>query len=60
MLTEAKNPNRYDDAPREKPQGDRVEHANLERPGAAAHPRASFAGTRDWSDYARAPQWRLH
>ena len=47
MLTESKMPNKISDAPREKPQGDRVEHANLERPGAAAHPRAR--GGRDWS-----------
>ena len=61
MLTEAKNPNRYTDTPREKPQGDRVEHANLERPGAAAHPRASIVRRGDWSLYAqRSTQWRLH
>ena len=59
MLTEAKSPNKFVDAPRDKPQGDRVEHANLERPGAQAHPRAR--GTRDWSHYAqRATAWRMH
>ncbi len=59
MLTEAKSPNRFSDTPCEKPQGDRVEHANLERPGAAAHPRAAFAGTADWAGYTnRATQWR--
>lgn len=59
MFTEIKSPNRFNDTPREKPQGDRVEHANLERPGAQAHPRASVA--RDWSHYVnRGSQWRTH
>ncbi|MFL6695273.1 MAG: hypothetical protein ACJ8GO_20175 [Ramlibacter sp.] len=59
MLTESKSPNKFIDAPRDKPQGDRVEHANLERPGAQAHPRAR--GSRDWSHYAqRATGWNLH
>jgi hypothetical protein len=59
MLTESKSPNKFIDAPRDKPQGDRVEHANLERPGAQAHPRAR--GSRDWSQYAqRATGWNLH
>lgn len=58
MLTESKSPNKFSDAPRDKPQGDRVEHANLERPGAVAHPRARSA---DWSKYAnRAAGWRWH
>ena len=57
MLTESKTPNKISDAPRDKPQGDRVEHANLERPGAAAHPRAHG---RDWSHYTRPAGWRLH
>jgi hypothetical protein len=52
MLTEIKSPNRFTDTPREKPQGDRVEHANLERPGAQAHPRAA-AVRGDWSHYMR-------
>jgi hypothetical protein len=57
MLTETKTPNRFSDAPRDKPQGDRVEHANLERPGAVAHPRARG----DWAQYAnRRGVWRLH
>lgn len=56
MLTESKSPNKFIDVPRDKPQGDRVEHANLERPGAQAHPRARAA--RDWSQYAhRAAGW---
>lgn len=59
MLTESKSPNKFIDVPRDKPQGDRVEHANLERPGAQAHPRAR--GTADWSRYAhRAAGWRWH
>ena len=41
MATEPKNPNRVNDTPRDKPMGDRTEHANLDRPGAQAHPRAS-------------------
>ena len=58
MLTESKSPNRYPDLPRDKPQGDRVEHANLERPGAATHPRARGG---DWSHYVnRAAGWRWH
>ena len=31
---------RVQHAPRDKPQVDRVEHANIERPGAQAHPMA--------------------
>lgn len=59
MLTETKSPNKFIDVPRDKPQGDRVEHANLERPGAQAHPRAR--GTGDWSRYAhRAAGWCWH
>ena len=58
MLTESKMPNKISDAPRDKPQGDRVEHANLERPGAAAHPRP---GRREWSYYTQpASGWRMH
>jgi len=57
MLTESKSPNKFSDAPRDKPQGDQVEHANLERPGAQAHPRARGA---DWSHYTRPAPWRWH
>jgi hypothetical protein len=53
MYKEAKSTNRYNDTPRDKPQAERVEHANLERPGAQAHPKA--AGWR-MTDYAAA--WR--
>jgi hypothetical protein len=41
MDKEPKITNRYADTPRDKPQSERVEHANLERPGAQAHPKAS-------------------
>ena len=58
MLTDTKMPDKFiTDVPRDKPQGDRVEHATLERPGAQAHPRARG----DWSRYAqRTTGWRLH
>jgi hypothetical protein len=56
MDSEPKNPNRVNDTPRDKPMGDRTEHANLERPGAKAHPRAA----RGWNDYVDpAKAWRL-
>ena len=32
---------RHDRSPPEKPQVERIEHANLERPGARLHPRAA-------------------
>lgn len=55
MTTEPKSPNRYTDAPRDKPMGERTEHANLERPGAKAHPVA-----RGWHHLADpAMAWRL-
>ena len=41
MYKEPKSTNRYNDTPRDKPQAERVEHANLERPGAQAHPKAA-------------------
>jgi hypothetical protein len=41
MHKDPKSINRYNDTPRDKPQAERVEHANLERPGAQAHPKAS-------------------
>ena len=40
MPTEPKSPNKSTDTPRDKPVTERTEHANLERPGAQAHPRA--------------------
>jgi hypothetical protein len=44
MSTEPKSPNRFNETPRDKPVSERTEHANLERPGAKAHPSA-----RGWS-----------
>jgi hypothetical protein len=56
MATEPKNPNRISDTPRDKPVTERTEHANLDRPGAQAHPRAA----RDWSAYTDPIMaWRL-
>ncbi|HUR88550.1 MAG TPA: hypothetical protein VMZ74_05635 [Ramlibacter sp.] len=56
MPTEPKMPNRYNDAPRDKPFAERTEHANLERPGAQAHPKAA----RGWGDYVDpATAWRM-
>ena len=40
MNREQKIPNRFSDAPRDRPHREGCEHANLERPGAQAHPRA--------------------
>jgi hypothetical protein len=55
MSTEPKSPNRFADTPRDRPVTERTEHANLERPGAQAHPRAG-----SWS-HALDPitAWRL-
>jgi hypothetical protein len=58
MSKEAKSPNRFADVPRDKPQVDRVEHANLDRPGAQAHPRAA-RGSTDWSRYLQAASWTV-
>jgi hypothetical protein len=55
MDKEPKTNNRHADTPRDKPQAERVEHANLERPGAQAHPRAS--GWTHWHDPVAA--WRV-
>lgn len=44
MSLETRSSDRTIEAPRDKPRVDRVEHANLERPGAQAHPLA-----RGWS-----------
>jgi hypothetical protein len=56
MSTEPKTPNQFTDTPRDKPVTERTEHANLDRPGAQAHPRA-----RGWSRAMRNGQaWRLH
>jgi hypothetical protein len=40
MYREQKISNRFADMPRDRPLREGCEHANLERPGAQAHPRA--------------------
>ena len=56
MNSEQKTSNRFADAPRDRPHREGCEHANLERPGAQAHPRAS-----GWRHQVpdRATSWRL-
>ncbi|MDB5943275.1 MAG: hypothetical protein JWQ13_2841 [Ramlibacter sp.] len=56
MNREQKTSNRFSDVPRDRPHREGCEHANLERPGAQAHPRA-----RGWHSPAtsRATGWRL-
>ena len=44
MLNDLKTPNRFHDAPLDRPWVERIEHANLERPGAQSHPRAAGSG----------------
>jgi hypothetical protein len=46
MSTERKPPKQYSDTPRDKPVSEHTEHANLERPGAQAHPQARRGWTR--------------
>ena len=55
MNKEPKSPNRSSDTPRDKPMSERTEHANLERPGAQAHPRAR-AG---WNHPDSAAAWLM-
>ena len=55
MFKEPKSTNRYNDTPRDKPQADRVEHANLERPGAQPHPKGASA----WNRPDAAALWRM-
>lgn len=59
-LETLKTPRRPVDVPSDKPQIDRVEHANLDRPGAVLHPRAAASrrtpGT-CWAHYADGPRW---
>src|SRR5205085_6568157 len=55
MYKEPKSTNRYSDTPRDKPQAERVEHGNLERPGAQAHPKAAAT----WNRLDAAALWRL-
>ena len=40
MNREQKPSNRFSDLPRDRPHREGCEHANLERPGAQAHPQA--------------------
>ena len=54
MLREPKTSNRHDDTPSDKPRAERVEHGNLERPGAQAHPKAAA-----WSPVDYAAAWRV-
>jgi len=55
MFKEPKTPNRFSETPRDKPFAERTEHANLERPGAQAHPKA-----RGWSRVTDpVAAWRL-
>ena len=56
MFKEPKSIHRYSDTPRDKPQAERVEHANLDRPGAQAHPKAAVGG---WNLLDAAALWRL-
>ncbi len=54
MYKEPKSTSRFNDTPRDKPHAERVEHGNLERPGAKAHPQA-----RGWSRLADlVPVWQ--
>lgn len=55
MNADTKSTNRFVETPRDRPVTERTEHANLERPGAQAHPRARGWGHR--SDPVLA--WRL-
>ncbi len=41
MTKDSASLNRFPDAPRDRPRVERFDHANFERPGAQAHPRAS-------------------
>jgi hypothetical protein len=55
MSSDTKSTNRYIETPRDKPVSERTEHANLERPGAKAHPIA-----RGWNHLANPVMaWRL-
>ena len=53
MYKEPKSTNRFNDTPRDKPHAERVVHANLERPGAQAHPQAVH-----WTPVDYAAAWR--
>lgn len=56
MNEPSKRSERFGDTPRDKPRADRVEHANLDRPGARAHPRAR-SGSHAMT--AGAASWRM-
>ncbi len=49
--------NRFADEPQDKPQVDRGEHGNLQRPGAQFHPRA-VQQPEAW--FKPAGAWRTH
>lgn len=51
-----KTSKRFSDLPRDRPHREGFEHANLERPGARAHPRAAV-----WNRPSTPPAvgWRL-
>jgi len=53
MSLENRQSERQAESLRDKPQVDRVEHANLERPGAQAHPRAGSG----WHAYRNLSTW---
>ncbi|MCY7319794.1 MAG: hypothetical protein LH617_13920 [Ramlibacter sp.] len=56
MNQNPKPSNRFSDLPRDRPHREGCEHANLERPGARAHPRAAA-----WNrpSTGQASGWRL-
>ena len=58
MNREHQTSNRFADSPRDRPHREGCEHANLERPGAQAHP---LARGWDWQQAAcqQAAVWRL-
>lgn len=53
-MRDEKTSTRHTDTPSDKPVSERVEHANLQRPGAKAHPRAM-----GWNRADAATAWRL-
>ncbi|WP_287067051.1 hypothetical protein [Ramlibacter sp.] len=62
MAINPRTPQRDIEAPRDKPVTERTEHANLERPGAQAHPRARSTpvrAARGWEAFRAGPAWRL-
>jgi len=55
MSKDTQSTNGHVETPRDKPMSERTEHANLERPGAQAHPSA-----RGWNHMADPVMaWRL-